>query len=121
MCLICTVCCARAASGHVAAPITFMKSRRRIAAPEAQTGHGTGANLAHRVGAGVSSRCAVQLLRPRGLVHDDARPDFAIQQPLEVEAGKLIIRSFTNMRGEGGDGAGIARFQFGKCLEITLR
>src|SRR5215467_6776115 len=54
------------------------------------------------------------------LVHDDARPDFAIQQPLEVEAGKLIIRSFTNMRGEGGDGAGIARFQFGKCLEITL-
>src|SRR5262245_23044425 len=55
------------------------------------------------------------------LIHGDARPDFAIQQPLEVEAGKLIIRSFTNMRCEGGDGAGIARFQLGKCLEITLR
>src|SRR5262245_6036061 len=70
---------------------------------------------------GQKRTCAVQLLRPRGLVHDDARPDFAIQQPLEVEAGNLTISSFTNMRCEVGDGAVIARFQFGKCLEITLR
>src|SRR5262245_41704284 len=40
MCRIRAACCARAASGHVAAPpITFMNSRRRIAAPEGQTEH----------------------------------------------------------------------------------
>ena len=56
-----------------------------------------------------------------GLVHGDARPGFAIQQSLEVEAGKLIIRSLTNMRRECRDSAGIARFQFSKCLQITLQ
>ena len=37
-----------------------------------------------------------------------------------MKAGKLIIRSLTNMRCKCRDCAGIARFQFGKCLQITL-
>ena len=58
--------------------------------------------------------------RPRRLVHGDARPGFAIQESFEVEAGKLIIRSLTNMRGECRECTGVARFQFGECLQITL-
>jgi hypothetical protein len=58
--------------------------------------------------------------QPRRLIHGDARAGFAIQESLEVKAGKLIIRSLTNMRCKCHECAGIARFQFGKCLQITL-
>ena len=54
------------------------------------------------------------------LVHGDPRAGCTIQQPLEVEAGKLIISALTNMPGECRNCAGVACFQFGKCLQITL-
>src|SRR5674476_527040 len=54
------------------------------------------------------------------LIHGDPRAGCAIQQPLEVKAGKLIISILTNMRCECRDCAGVARFQFGKGLQITL-
>jgi hypothetical protein len=41
------------------------------------------------------------------LVHRDPRAGRAIQEPLEVKAGKLIISSLTNMRSEGRDRARI--------------
>src|SRR5450830_1883122 len=54
------------------------------------------------------------------LIHGDTRAGCAIQQSLEVKAGKLIISALTNMRCECRDCAGVARFQFGKCLQKTL-
>jgi len=55
------------------------------------------------------------------LVQDNPRAGCAIQQPLDVEAGKLILRLYTNMRCEYRDCTGVARFQFAKCLQITPR
>jgi hypothetical protein len=43
-----------------------------------------------------------------------------IQQSPETKAGELIIGVFPNMRCKGCHRAGIARFQLGKGLEITL-
>ena len=55
------------------------------------------------------------------LVHNNPRAGRTIQQPLEVKAGELIISVSPNMRCKGSHRAGIACFQFGKRLEITLR
>ena len=57
---------------------------------------------------------------PWPLVHNDLRARRTIQQSLEMKAGELIIGVFPNMRGKGCHRAGIARFQLGKGLEITL-
>jgi hypothetical protein len=57
---------------------------------------------------------------PWPLVHNDLRARRTIQQSLEMKAGELIIGVFPNMRCKGGHRAGIARFQLGKGLEITL-
>ena len=54
------------------------------------------------------------------LIHNDPRAGRAVQLPFEVEAGELIICVFPNMRCKSGHRAGIAGFQFGKRLEITL-
>ena len=54
------------------------------------------------------------------LVHNNPRTGRTIQQPLEVKAGELIICVFPNMGCKSRHGAGIAGFQFGKRLEITL-
>ena len=53
-------------------------------------------------------------------VHGDPCAGCTVQQPLEMEAGELIVGVFTNMRCKGRDRAGIARFQLGKRLQITL-
>ena len=55
-----------------------------------------------------------------GLVRNDLRARRTIQQSLEMKAGELIIDVFPNMRCKGCHRAGIARFQLGKGLEITL-
>jgi hypothetical protein len=57
----------------------------------------------------------------RRLFHRNAGTRCAVQEPLEVKAGELIISVFPNMRRKGSHRAGIACFQFGKCREITLR
>ena len=44
------------------------------------------------------------------LVQGDLGSGSTIQEPLEVETGKLILRPFANMRREGCDRAGIASF-----------
>ena len=44
------------------------------------------------------------------LIQDDPRAGCAIQQPLEVEAGQLIVSAPANMRGESRHCAGVARF-----------
>ena len=54
------------------------------------------------------------------LVHNDPRAGRTVQQPLEVKAGELIICVFPNMGCKSRHGTGIAGFQFGKRLEITL-
>ena len=54
------------------------------------------------------------------LIHNDPRAGRTVQQPLEVKAGELIISVFPNMGCKTGHRAGIAGFQFGKRLEITL-
>jgi len=54
-------------------------------------------------------------------VHRDPRPGCAIQEPLEVEAGKLIVSVLTDMRRERRHCAGIAGFQLGKCVQIAFR
>jgi hypothetical protein len=54
------------------------------------------------------------------LVHNDPRAGRTVQQPLEVKAGELIVGVFPNMSRKGGHRTGIARFQLGKGLKITL-
>ena len=49
-----------------------------------------------------------------GLVQGDPRPGRTIQQPLEMEAGKLIISVLANMRCEGRDGVRVGGFKLGK-------
>src|SRR6478752_271532 len=51
----------------------------------------------------------------------EAPPGRTVQQPLEVKAGELIISGSPDMRCKGSHRAGIACFQFGKRLQITLR
>jgi hypothetical protein len=50
------------------------------------------------------------------LIQGDLRSGCAIQQPLEMEAGKLIIGVLANMRREGRHCAGVAGFQLGERL-----
>ena len=54
------------------------------------------------------------------LLHNDPRAGRTVQQPLEVKAGELIIGVFPNMRCKTRHRTGIAGFQFGKRLKITL-
>ena len=53
-------------------------------------------------------------------VHRDPGAGRAIQQPLEVETGKLIVSVLSNMSREGRYCASVAGFELSKGLEITL-
>ena len=64
---------------------------------------------------------ALSVRQVTALVHNDPRAGRTVQQPLEVKAGKLIIGVLANMRCKGCHRAGIAGFQLGKRLQITLR
>ena len=54
-------------------------------------------------------------------VHRDPRAGRAVQQPLQMEAGELIVRALADLRREGRQRAGIARFQLGEGLQIARR
>ena len=55
------------------------------------------------------------------LVHDDPCTCCTVQQPLEVKAGELVLSVLADMRRKGRHRTGIARFEFGKCLQIGCR
>ena len=63
---------------------------------------------------GRKTQCACWAQCP--LIQGDLRSGCAIQQPLEMEAGKLIIGVLANMRREGRHCAGVAGFQLGERL-----
>jgi hypothetical protein len=52
------------------------------------------------------------------LLGDDCHGRFAIQQPLQMEAGKPVLRIATDQRGERGNRTGIAGFHFFEGLNV---
>src|SRR6202034_188489 len=56
-----------------------------------------------------------------GLVHCDPRTRCAVKKSLQVKAGKLVVRPLADVGCKSRHRTGIARFEFGKGLEIGLR
>src|SRR6516225_7158863 len=77
-------CCARAASGHTAAPQTIvMKSRRLIASPEAQTEHRNCSNWRARRG-----RNAAMSALGQNRTFGNVRAMSALPQKADIAVGK---------------------------------